>query len=75
MKNEYEKAIQKMKNLNENISEKEWNKIAKEEGLLSSESMKYISKKDFITLQKEVRAGQTGSLEDGKYQEKKLTLF
>ena len=57
MKNEYEKAIQKMKNLNENISEKEWNKIAKEEGLLSSESMKYISKKDFITLQKEVRAG------------------
>ena len=54
---EYEKAIQKMKNLNENISEKEWNKIAKEEGLLSSESMKYISKKDFITLQKEVRAG------------------
>ena len=57
MKKEYEKAIQKIKNLNENISEKEWNKIAKEEGLLSSESMKYISKKDFITLQKEVRAG------------------
>ena len=57
MKKEYEKAIQKMKNLNENISEKEWNKIAKEEGLLSSESIKYISKKDFITLQKEVRAG------------------
>lgn len=57
MEKYYEKAIQKMKNLNENISEKEWNKIAKEEGLLSSESMKYISKKDFITLQKEVRAG------------------
>ena len=57
MKKEYEKAIQKMKNLNENISEKEWNKIAKEEGLLSSESIKYIAKKDFITLQKEVRAG------------------
>lgn len=57
MEKEYEKAIQKIKNLNENISEKEWNKIAKEEGLLSSESIKYISKKDFITLQKEVRAG------------------
>ena len=57
MKEYYEKAIQKMKNLNENISEKEWNKIAKEEGLLSSESIKYIAKKDFITLQKEVRAG------------------
>lgn len=57
MKEYYEKAIQKMKKLNENISEKEWNKIAKEEGLLSSESMKYISKKDFITLQKEIRDG------------------
>ena len=56
MKEYYEKAIQKMKKLNENISEKEWNKIAKEEGLLSSESMKYISKKDFITLQIELRA-------------------
>ena len=57
MKEYFEKAIQKMKKLNENISEKEWNKIAKEEGLLSSESMKYISKKDFTTLQKEIRAG------------------
>ena len=56
MKKKKKKAIQKMKNLNENISEKEWNKIAKEEGLLSSESMKYISKKDFTTLQIEVRA-------------------
>ena len=56
MKEYYEKAIQKMKKLNENISEKEWNKIAKEEGLLSSESMKYISKKDFTTLQIEVKA-------------------
>ena len=56
MKEYFEKAIQKMKNLNESISEKEWNKIAKEEGLLSSESMKYISKKDFTTLQIEVKA-------------------
>ena len=56
MKEYFEKAIQKMKKLNENISEKEWNKIAKEEGLLSSESMKYISKKDFTILQIEVRA-------------------
>ena len=56
MKEYFEKAIQKMKKLNENISEKEWNKIAKEEGLLSSESMKYISKKDFTTLQIEVKA-------------------
>lgn len=57
MKEYFEKAIQKMEKLNENISEKEWNKIAKEEGLLSSESMKYISGKDFNILQKEIRAG------------------
>ena len=57
MKNEYEKAIQKIKELSKPVSIKEWNKIAKEEGLLSSESIKYIAKKDFITLQKEVRAG------------------
>ena len=57
MQEEYLKAIQKMKNLNENISEKEWNKIAKEEGLLSSESIKYISGRDFNILQKEVGAG------------------
>ena len=53
---EYEKAIQKIKELSKPVPIKEWNKIAKEEGFLSTESMKYISKKDFITLQKEVRA-------------------
>lgn len=57
MKEYYEKAIQKIKELGSPVSIKEWNKIAKEEGLLSSESMKYISGKDFNTLQKEVRAG------------------
>lgn len=56
MENEYEKAIQKIKELSEPVSIKEWNKIAKEEGFLSSESIKYISKRDFITLQKEMRA-------------------
>lgn len=56
MKEEYEKAIEKIKNLKENISEKDWNKIAKEENLLSSTSIEYISQKDFITLQKELRA-------------------
>lgn len=57
MKEYYEKAIQKIKELESPVSIKEWNKIAKKEGLLSSESIKYISKKDFITLQKEIRAG------------------
>lgn len=56
MKEYFEKAIQRMKSLNGIVSEKEWNKIAKEENFLSSESIKYISKKDFITLQEEVRA-------------------
>ena len=56
MKEYFEKAIQKMRSLNRIVSEKEWNDIAKEENLLSSESIKYISKKDFITLQEEVRA-------------------
>ena len=56
MEKYYEKAMQKMKSLNGIVSEKEWNDIAKKENLLSSESIKYISKKDFITLQKDVRA-------------------
>lgn len=56
MKEYFEKAIQRMKSLEKTVSEKEWNRIAKEENLLSSESIKYISKKDFDTLQKEVRA-------------------
>lgn len=38
------------------VSENEWNKIAKEENLLSTESLKYISGRDFRTLQIELRA-------------------
>lgn len=56
MKEYFEKAIQRMRSLKETVSEKEWNEIAKEENLLSSESIKYISKKDFIALQEEIRA-------------------
>lgn len=56
MKEEYFKAIRKMKKLKNIVSEKKWNKIAKEENLLSSTSIEYISQKDFITIQKEVRA-------------------
>lgn len=57
MKNEYEKAIQKIKELSKPVSIKEWNKIAKEEKLLCTESLKYISGRDFNALQKDVRAG------------------
>lgn len=56
MKEYFEKAIQRMKSLNGIVSEEEWNKIAKEENLLSTESLKYISGRDFETLQLETRA-------------------
>ena len=61
MKEYFEKAIQRIRSLKEIVSEKEWNDIAREENLLSSESIKYISQRDFNTLQKEVRASQAGS--------------
>ena len=57
MKEEYLKAIQKMKEQKKILTEEEWNKMAKKEKLLCTESLKYISGKDFIVLQKEVRAG------------------
>lgn len=56
MEKEYLEAIQRIKELKKIVSVKEWNKIAKEENLLSSESLKCISGKDFETLQLEVRA-------------------
>ena len=56
MKEEYLKAIQKMKNLSKPISIKEWNKIAMQENLLCAESLKHIAQIDFITLQEEIRA-------------------
>ena len=57
MKEYYEKAIQKIKEQKKILTEEEWNKIAKKEKLLCTESLKFISGKDFIVLQKEVRAG------------------
>lgn len=56
MQEAYLKAIQKIKEQEEILTEKEWNKIANKENLLSSISLEYISKKKFIELQKEVRA-------------------
>ncbi len=53
----YMKSLQKIKELPQILSEKEYNQIAKEEGLLSSESLKFISKKKFRQLCKEVRKG------------------
>lgn len=43
MQEAYRKAIQKIKEQKKILTEKEWNAIAKEEDLLSAESIKYIS--------------------------------
>lgn len=51
----YMKSLQKIKELPRILSETEYNRIAMEEGLLSSESLKFISKKKFRQLCKEVR--------------------
>ena len=56
MEKHFKQAIQRMRSLEKTVSEMEWNSIAKKENLLSSESIKYISGRDFNTLQKEVRA-------------------
>lgn len=56
MEKYFKQAIQRMRSLEKTVSEMEWNSIAKKENLLSSESIKYISKRDFNILQKEVKA-------------------
>ena len=56
MKNYFEKSLQKIKELLEIPSEKEWNTIAKLEGYLSTESLKYISGMKFQDLCQEIRA-------------------
>ena len=53
---EFEKAIQRLKEIGKPISIKQWNAIAMQENLLCAESLKYISQMDFPTLQEEVRA-------------------
>ena len=55
MKELYEKSIQAIKDAPRQMKITEYNQLAKEKGLLSSESLKYISKKSFVTLCKEVR--------------------
>lgn len=51
----YEKSLQKIKSLSETPSEKEWNVIAKLENYLSSETLKYMSNKNFYELCVEIR--------------------
>lgn len=56
MKELYQKSLQMIKELSKILTEKEWNKYAVENNLLSSISLKYISGKKFTRLCKEVRA-------------------
>lgn len=56
MKELYQKSLQMIKELSKILTEKEWNKYAVENNLLSSISLKYISGRSFTTLCKEVRA-------------------
>ena len=55
MEEAYNQSLQKIKELLEIPTEKEWNVIAKLEGYLFAETMKYISGESFIELCKRVR--------------------
>lgn len=50
MKQLYEKSIQMIKTQNRKLTVREYNKLAKEYNLLCSESLKFISGKDFQEL-------------------------
>lgn len=54
MKEAYNKALQKIKET-KSTSVKDWNELAMKENLLSTESLKYISKKNFKALCNETR--------------------
>ncbi|MFR0822746.1 MAG: hypothetical protein ACLU84_04880 [Clostridia bacterium] len=56
MKEFYEKSLQKIKAAKKKLTVKEYNTLAKKENLLSAESLKYISNKEFEELMEEVRA-------------------
>ncbi len=56
MKEFYEKSLQKIKAAKKKLTVKEYNALAKKENLLSAESLKYISSKEFEELIEEVRA-------------------
>ena len=55
MEEEFKRAIQKMKELDRIVSVKEWNKIAMEENLLGTTSLKFIAQKSFNKIQLEAR--------------------
>jgi len=50
MEENYNRALLKIRELNRIITEKEWNKMAEKENLLSTESIKFIGKKSLREL-------------------------
>lgn len=56
MKKMYQKSLRKMRKLPKILSKKEWDKYAIENNVLTAESLRYISNKNFNELCKEVRA-------------------
>ena len=54
MEEAYNQALQKIKEL-KNVTVKQWNELAMKEKMLSTESLKYISQKNFKTLCRETR--------------------
>ena len=63
MEKYYIKSLQRIKELGQVLDYTEWNRIAKEEGYLSSESLQYISGKKIKKLCKNVAR-------NGKYLQK-----
>ena len=55
MEEDFKRAIQKMKELDRYVSISEWNRIAMQENLLTTASLKFIAKKSFFKLQREAR--------------------
>lgn len=56
MKKMYQKSLQMIKELSKILTEKEWDKYAIQNNVLTAESLRYISNKSFNELCKEVRA-------------------
>lgn len=56
MKKSYKKSLQMIKKLPKILSKKEWDKYAIQNNVLTAESLRYISNKNFNELCKEVRA-------------------
>ena len=56
MKKMYQKSLQLIKKMPRILSKKEWNELALQNNVLTAESLRYISKRNFYELCKEVRA-------------------